>query len=191
MGSIIKVNEYKDFNNNDIMTSDGSGNVTPNASGIKNTPAFSVTPSTSTTLAANAYTLVQFNTVEFDTNSKYNTGSYYYEIPETGKYLVQVQTRVQNQTGQQRYVGPVLYKDSSSGFGSETLVSFPRNLTEGNNPTYDPETVYSINDIISFTSGEFVRVKVYNQASDTTLCFGDDSGQTRCSAWSMMKLIGA
>ena len=30
MGSIIKVNEYKDFNNNDIMTSDGAGVVTPN-----------------------------------------------------------------------------------------------------------------------------------------------------------------
>ena len=40
MGSIIKVNEYKDFNNNDIMTSDGSGNVTVNAAGLKNTPSF-------------------------------------------------------------------------------------------------------------------------------------------------------
>ena len=40
MGSIIKVNEYKDFNNNAIMTSDGAGVVTPNADGLKNVPAF-------------------------------------------------------------------------------------------------------------------------------------------------------
>ena len=187
-----------------ITTSSGSGTITIGQSGETinipsgatvsgagtNTPAFSVTPSGNTTLAANTYTLVQFNTVEFDTNSKYDTGSYYYEIPETGKYLVQVQTRVQNQTGAQTYVGPVLYKDSSSSFGSETQVSFPRNLTEGNNPTYDPETVYHITDMISFTAGEFVRVKVYNQASDTTLCIGG-TGEPRCSAWSMMKLIGA
>ena len=30
MGSIIKVNEYKDFGNNDIMTSDGAGVITLN-----------------------------------------------------------------------------------------------------------------------------------------------------------------
>ena len=40
MGSIIKVNEYKDFNNNAIMTSDGAGNVTVNAAALKNTPNF-------------------------------------------------------------------------------------------------------------------------------------------------------
>ena len=40
MGSIIKVNEYKDFNNNAIMTSDGAGVVTINAATLKATPAF-------------------------------------------------------------------------------------------------------------------------------------------------------
>jgi len=44
MGSIIKVNEYKDFGNNAIMTSDGAGTITASA-GLKtaigqNTPSF-------------------------------------------------------------------------------------------------------------------------------------------------------
>ena len=50
MGSIIKVNEYKDFGNNDIITSDGAGTITA-AAGLKtaignNTPAFEATRST-------------------------------------------------------------------------------------------------------------------------------------------------
>jgi len=41
MASIIKANQLQDFGGNSILTSDGAGVVTPNASGIKNTPAFS------------------------------------------------------------------------------------------------------------------------------------------------------
>ena len=38
MAGILKVDQYQDFNGNNIMTSDGSGNITPNATGIKMTP---------------------------------------------------------------------------------------------------------------------------------------------------------
>ena len=33
MAGIIKVNQYQDFNGNSILTSDGAGTVTPNATG--------------------------------------------------------------------------------------------------------------------------------------------------------------
>ena len=41
MAGILKVDQYQDFNGNNIMTSDGSGNITVNATGMKNwIPAF-------------------------------------------------------------------------------------------------------------------------------------------------------
>ena len=43
MAGILKVDQYQDFNGNNIMTSDGSGNITVNAAGMKNTPSFLVT----------------------------------------------------------------------------------------------------------------------------------------------------
>ena len=42
MASIIKANKLQDFAGNDILSSDGAGVITPNASGIKNNPAFLV-----------------------------------------------------------------------------------------------------------------------------------------------------
>ena len=41
MAGILKVDKYQDFNGNDIMTSDGAGNITINNTALKNTPAFS------------------------------------------------------------------------------------------------------------------------------------------------------
>ena len=87
MGSIIKVNEYKDFNNNAIMTSDGAGNVTVNADGLKNTPAWMAALGSNQTITANGtLTLVENSTVLKDTNSAYtNTaGNYKFTVPSGG-----------------------------------------------------------------------------------------------------------
>jgi len=92
MGSIIKVNEYKDFNNNDIMTSDGAGNVTA-AAGLKtaigqNTPAFSTSITSNQSLTNNTYTKIAFATEQYDTNSAYDTSNYKFVVPagQGGKY---------------------------------------------------------------------------------------------------------
>jgi hypothetical protein len=92
MGSIIKVNEYKDFGNNAIMTSDGAGNVTPNASGIKNTPNFFINKSADQAINDVTNTIVTFDTVVIDTNSGYD-GTNKYTIPagEGGTYLISYQ----------------------------------------------------------------------------------------------------
>jgi len=90
MGSIIKVNEYKDFNNNDIMTSDGAGVVTPNATGIKNVPAFEAYMSADQTLSNNTLTKVNLNTERFDTDSKYDTSAYRFTPGVAGKYFVYI-----------------------------------------------------------------------------------------------------
>ena len=89
MGSIIKVNEYKDFNNNAIMTSDGAGNVTVNAVGLKNTPAFRVTMGSNQDFSNNTNTKINFDTVDFDTDSAYDTTNKRFVCPsgKAGKYV--------------------------------------------------------------------------------------------------------
>ena len=90
MGSIIKVNEYKDFGNNAIMTSDGAGVITPNADGIKNVPAFSAYQESDTSISSATYTKVLCNIEEYDTNSAYdNSSNYRFTVPSgaAGKYL--------------------------------------------------------------------------------------------------------
>tara|TARA_X000001388_G_scaffold26200_1_gene18386 strand:- start:862 stop:1389 length:528 start_codon:yes stop_codon:yes gene_type:complete len=92
MGSIIKVNEYKDFGNNAIMTSDGSGNVTPNADGIKNVPAFGAeSTGTMSVGSGSTWTKVTNITVEnFDTDSAYDATNSKFVVPsdKAGKYLI-------------------------------------------------------------------------------------------------------
>ena len=40
MAGILKVDQYQDFNGNNIMTSDGAWNLTVNNTSVKMTPAF-------------------------------------------------------------------------------------------------------------------------------------------------------
>ena len=89
MASIIKANQLQDFGGNSILTSDGSGVVTPNASGIKNTPAFEAFLSSSQTVTDNVTTKIQFNSEVFDTNSCYDNSTNYRFTPTVaGKYFV-------------------------------------------------------------------------------------------------------
>jgi hypothetical protein len=117
MGSIIKVNEYKDFGNNAIMTSDGAGVVTPNADGIKNVPAFLATLSATTTISASTATKVVFDTEHYDTNNAYDNSNGRFTVPSgyAGKYSVASGLWL-NQTGGEGefYIaGVYLYKNGS------------------------------------------------------------------------------
>ena len=81
----VSVNEYKDFNNNAIMTSDGAGVVTPNAAGIKNVPAFEAYLSNLQAATDNTDTKVTFDTEVFDTDNAYDGAGKF--TPQTaGKY---------------------------------------------------------------------------------------------------------
>ena len=89
MASIIKANELQDFGGNSILTSDGAGVVTPNASGIKNTPAFEAYLSSAQSVSDNTATKAQPNTELFDTDSAYDNSSTYRFTPQVaGKYLI-------------------------------------------------------------------------------------------------------
>ena len=88
MGSIIKVNEYKDFGNNAIMTSDGAGVITINAAAMKNTPAFQATVNGSQTIATGTSTKIEFDTENFDTDGTYDVSLYRFTPAVAGKYLI-------------------------------------------------------------------------------------------------------
>ena len=89
MASIIKANQLQDFGGNSILTSDGAGVVTPNASGIKNTPAFEAYLSSSQSINDNTNTKIQFDTEVYDTDNCYDNSTNYRFTPTTaGKYFI-------------------------------------------------------------------------------------------------------
>ena len=88
MGSIIKVNEYKDFGNNAIMTSDGAGVITPNADGIKNTPAFMAYISGGNQMVSDdTFTLIAANAERLDSDGCYDTSTYKFTPTAPGEYV--------------------------------------------------------------------------------------------------------
>ena len=88
-----------------ITTSSGSGTITLGQSGetvdmangsitlnssMTNTPAFSAYDASNQTIPNTTYTLLEFDTESFDTDSAYNTSTYKFTVPsgKGGKYLI-------------------------------------------------------------------------------------------------------
>ena len=90
MAGILKVDQYQDFNGNNIMTSDGSGNLTLNNAALKSTPAFMAYNSTVTSMTNNSPTKVLFQTENFDIESCYDTSTGLFTVPSggAGKYFI-------------------------------------------------------------------------------------------------------
>jgi len=88
MAGILKVDKYQDFNGNDIMTSDGSGNLTLNNAAFKNTPAFEATITTEQNPSGGTDTLINFDNEVFDTDGAYDTSTKKFTVPsgQAGKY---------------------------------------------------------------------------------------------------------
>jgi len=98
MAGILKVDQYQDFNGNNIMTSDGSGNLTLNNAALKSTPAFMAYNSTVTSMTNNSPTKVLFQTENFDIESCYDTSTSKFTPTVAGKYFFNASVSV-NSTG--------------------------------------------------------------------------------------------
>ncbi len=109
MGSIIKVNEYKDFNNNDILTSDGSGNVTINAAAMKNTPAFYAYKTSTQSIANTTGTQVTFDSEIFDTDGTFSSDRFTPAV--AGKYYIYAQINMAAVDG--KYFETRIHKNGS------------------------------------------------------------------------------
>ena len=91
MAGILKVDKYQDFNGNDIMTSDGSGNLTLNNAALKMTPAFSAECTVGLSMSNATDTLMPYNSEIYDTDGAYDntSGNYKFTVPsgQGGKYF--------------------------------------------------------------------------------------------------------
>jgi hypothetical protein len=179
MGSIIKVNEYKDFNNNDIMTSDGAGVITPNATGIKNTPAFEAYRSDNQAISDNTATKVQFDTEQFDADSVYDNSSNYRFTPGvSGKYLCYSTIRGGNDGASTLNLLAIKFYKNGSAYqtGTTQLIHFVSN--PGANASV------TITQTIDFNTTDYLEVF----ATIDTTTGSPDIGQN--SAFGAFKLIG-
>ena len=124
MGSIIKVNEYKDFNNNAIMTSDGSGNVTINAAAMKMTPAFMAYLSSDQTITDETWTKVSIDTEEFDEGGNYDHSTYRFTPTTAGKYFFYATICCRSGTNSTLKSGrAAFYKNGSALYGGISELS--------------------------------------------------------------------
>ena len=88
MSSTIKVNTFEDANGNALFSSDGSGNVTMSANGVKNTPAFSVNLGSNQVLSNNVVTKILLDTEEYDTDSAFASNKFTVPTGKGGKYAI-------------------------------------------------------------------------------------------------------
>jgi len=83
-----------------------------------NTPSFCAYNNASQNLTSAAYTLIAANTEVYDTDSGYNTGTYTYTVPTTGKYFVFCGCSVSHSSG--NYIsqfGLAIYKNGTKDDG--------------------------------------------------------------------------
>ena len=183
MASIIKVNQYQDFNGNSIMTSDGAGVITPNASGIKMTPSWRVTMSTAQTgNTNNVAKLVAFDTEVFDTDGAYtNTASNYkFTVPsgQAGKYFIGANINIgeegDNADLQQKRC--IIYKNGSAV--AEGRDQFSSAVIQGSTNNF-------INSYTVQNLSESDYIQVYGQAYNSNFDL-----QTSLAEFYGFKLIG-
>jgi hypothetical protein len=120
MAGILKVDKYQDFNGNDIMTSDGSGNVTLSsnmntavkASGTSS-PAFHAYNPQNGSVASGTTIIVSNNTTLLNSGSAYNTSTYKFTPQEAGYYFLYANIRYQSGDAQFDRINLVITKNGS------------------------------------------------------------------------------
>ena len=92
MAGILKVDKYQDFNGNDIMTSDGAGNITINAAiSGQNYPFFQAKKTTTQNFSQNVQAVVLFDSEDFDDDGVYDPATGKFQPSVAGKYLIHAQ----------------------------------------------------------------------------------------------------
>lgn len=112
MAGILKVDQYQDFNGNNIMTSDGAGNLTINNDALKMTPMFAATGA-SNAISADTYVKAQNGTELYDTDGDYDNSTNYRFTPSVaGKYYLSNRISVDPDSNMQ-YIFAAIYKNGS------------------------------------------------------------------------------
>ena len=157
MASIIKANQFQDFNGNSILTSDGAGNLTTQKI---NYPAFRASMSATQSIGDDVRTLVQYDTVDYDTDSAYDNSAsnYKFTIPsgKGGKYVIYAQAYGEAGTNNNAHTEINIYKNGSILTNNETIF--------GSN--YITRTTQSIISTFDLLAGDYIQI--YLRVNDTS-----------------------
>ena len=163
MAGILKVDKYQDFNGNDIMTSDGSGNITINNAALKMTPAFRARLSADFVHNVNnTFLKVPFATEDYDTNSAYDsTTNYRFTVPsgQAGKYFINSSLRATYNCA----LNIAIYKN-----GSLTYVA---DAGTNGSATVSPQITTTMN----LSVNDYIEIYAFQQ-SGGSLTFDNNSG---------------
>ena len=167
MAGILKVDKYQDFNGNDIMTSDGAGNITLStamntavAAGSNNTPAFLVRLTGNQSVANNTYTILAFNREALDTDSAYDSTNYRFVPQVEGYYKIGVRITSEGIGNVQSLV---LYKNAVA------LTEYAVNASAST-------TSSQINEALVYMNGstDYVDARVYQGSGSSKTYYGAD-----------------
>ena len=149
-----------------------------------NTPAWRVYNSSNQTgLSYNAFNTVSFNTVDFDTNSGFNTSTYKYVVPTTGKYYINFQFGVIGASSNLiTIIGQIYNETTTNALISHQEITGADQSSSGN--TY----IGNISGIVNLTANDSLYGRVYCFGSSGTLTI--NSG-TAVSFFGGYRLIGA
>jgi hypothetical protein len=186
MAGILKVDKYQDFNGNDIMTSDGSGNITLSsnmntavASGTNNTPAFFVYKSSTQTLTDAAFTLITFDTEQIDTDNAFASNTFTVPSGQGGTYVIGAY--VEYNAGTASNLRDTGIEIRING----TVEARQQTYFEANYPLRQPQR---IEKVVSLSAGDTVTIYgLLNVGSGTCEALGQDKGTNFYG----YKLIGA
>jgi hypothetical protein len=176
MGSIIKVNEYKDFGNNAIMTSDGSGNLTTQKI---SEPYFYAYLTAVQSIANTTYTKANLDAVLYNEGSGYNTSSYRFTVPsgKAGKYLFSARMKISG-IDDNEASNVLFYKNGSVEYSSE-MKSY--------SPGGDNQTIAITTYTFDLSVGDYVEMYVrHSEGSSRDLFAGTSDG-----SWFIGQRIGS
>ena len=183
MAGILKVDKYQDFNGNDIMTSDGSGNLTLNNAAMKATPAFEAYLSANDDINDDATIKIASNTKVFDTDNCYDNSTNYRFTPTTaGKYFVYARATFDTSANDLQMCAIFLYKNGSSIGVART--NFDNQYGEGATPVIN--TVVDMNG-----SSDYLEAYAQGDSSSGGQIVLQGNPTIRLTNFGAYKLIGA
>jgi len=181
MAGILKVDKYQDFNGNDIMTSDGSGNITINAAALKNTPAFLAHKTSNQNITDATGVKVTFDSEIYDVGSSFDLSNNKFVVPsnEAGKYIL--------------YGGCQMEANGSSELDNAILYLYKNGSIVAqyeNNPTSNPGRAINCtwSDSFDLSVSDYIEMYAYiDDISGTPTVIGNSRHRTFFGGY---KLIG-
>ena len=174
--SILKVNTIQDKGGNTLLSSDGAGTITLGSSFPTNTPSFSAKLSSNQVVSASAYTILQFNNEQWDSDGKFDTSTYRFTPTIAGKYHVDIVVMFLNLSGTGTRVQLTIYKN---GTFYAMVGDFAMTTTGAADPTF------SLSTDMELSSTDYIDIRAYQNTAG-----GVELGSDYCF-FSAHKIIGA